>query len=312
LVKLTAFKNLYDNKTDKTMEFDDVESFEQFLYKLSEVKYDSKKDASLISPATFLAGMTRANKAVVNWAGWAAVDVDDHLFEGDLEKELNSKYGRYTYICYSTASSTIEHPKFRLVFPLNANVKANKIKHFWFALNKELDDIGDPQTKDLSRMYFVPGKYKGANNFIFTNQGSIMDPYVIMDKVEYIEKTTGNSFLDGLPESVRQQVVSHRKEQMINNSISWTSYHNCPFVNKRLVSEYKTISETGWYRKMYQIMVSIAINAIRKKYPINSQEIAEMCTQIDNETGGWYKNRPLQREAEGAIQFAYENVDFTT
>ena len=40
---------------------------------------------------------------------------------------------------------------------------------FWYALNKELGDIGDPQTKDLSRMYYVPGKYEGAYNFIFNN-----------------------------------------------------------------------------------------------------------------------------------------------
>jgi hypothetical protein len=59
---------------------------------------------------------------------------------------------------------------------------------------------------------------------------------------------------------------------------------------------------------MYAIMVSIAINAIRQKYPINSVEIADLCTQIDNDNGGWYKNRPLTREAEGAIKFAYENT----
>jgi len=308
---LTIFKNLYDNKTDKNMSFKSFNDFKGFLSELSNIKYKDKKDASLMSPASFMPNTTRANKSVVGWAGWTAVDVDEHIFNGDLQQELMSLYGSYTYVCYSTASSTKAHPKFRLVFPLSSDVPNNKIKHFWFALNKTLGDIGDPQTKDLSRMYFVPGTYEGSNNFMFDNEGMTMDPFKVMSEYEYSEKVTGNSFLDSLPESVRDQILSYRKDQMTNTNVLWNSYHDCPFVNRRLVAEYSTISETGWYRKMYQIMVSIAMQAIKRKYPISAGEIAEMCTQIDNENGGWYKNRPLQREADGAINFAYENVDIT-
>jgi len=307
MIGLTIFKNLFDNTTDKSMQFDDFDRFEAFMYKLSEIEYRDKKDASLMTPASFLPDTTRANVNVIEWQSWAAVDVDDQVYDGDLKEELIELYGQYRFICYSTASSTIAKPKFRLIFPLSAPVKQAKIKHFWFALNKELGDIGDPQTKDLSRMYFVPGKYIGSNAFIFSNTGDLMDPSILMGKYEYAVKT-GNSFLDKLPASVREQLIKHRKEQMDNTSIAWSNYHNCPFINRRLVVEYQTINETGWYSKMYAIMVSIAINAIRQKYPINSMEIADLCTQIDNDNGGWYKNRPLTREAEGAIKFAYENT----
>jgi hypothetical protein len=310
MVSMTIFKNLYDNKTDKSMEFDDFNQLSSFLYRLSTIEYINKRDASLMSPATFLSGMTRANKSVVDWAGWAAVDVDDHVFEGDLESELKSLYGKYSYVCYSTASSSNEHPKFRLVFPLTHSVKADKIKHFWFALNAELGDIGDPQTKDLSRMYFVPGTYEGANNFIFGNDGEYVNPYDIMDRHEYAEPSTGNSFLDSLPEEVKKQILDHRKTQMTNTNVTWSDYRDCPFVNKRLIFEYKTIDDSGWYRKMYQIMVSISVNALRKRYPITAVEVAELCRQIDSDNGSWYNNRPLEREARGAINFAYENVDF--
>jgi hypothetical protein len=129
-----------------------------------------------------------------------------------------------------------------------------------------------------------------------------------MRRFDFIQKT-GNSFMDKLPQAIRDQIVKHRKDQMNNTSITWNNYKDCPFVNRKLVSEYKVISDTGWYRKMYQIMCSIATRAIQQKYPITANEIADMCTQIDNETGCWYKNRPLVREATGAIEFAYENVD---
>jgi hypothetical protein len=190
-----------------------------------------------------------------------------------------------------------------LVFPLSNDVPADKIKHFWYALNKELNDIGDPQTKDLSRMYYIPATYAGADNFIFTNKGDVMNPNAIMLKHDYVEKT-GGSFIDKLPPAIREQMLAHRRSVLTNTNIHWTSYHDCPFVNKKLVNEYRLISETGWYSKMYGIMLNIAGNALRKKYPITALEITTLCKEIDNETGQWYKNRAFVKEAERAIEYA--------
>ena len=134
-----------------------------------EIQKEGKHDAQLISPATYLPDTTRSNKAVDSWGSWAAVDVDDHEFQGNLKNELYNRFGAFHYTCYSTASSTTDHPKFRLVFPLSSTIESIKIKHFWFSLNKELGEIGDGQTKDLSRMYYIPAAYANANNFIFFN-----------------------------------------------------------------------------------------------------------------------------------------------
>ena len=65
LFSLTVFKNQFDNKTHRRMDFESFDSLEKFLYKLSNRKLESKKDAELISPATYLPGTTRANKNVV-------------------------------------------------------------------------------------------------------------------------------------------------------------------------------------------------------------------------------------------------------
>jgi len=305
---LTLFKSVFDNKTHKRMDFTSYAQFEQLLFELSRSKRKDKKSAPLISPATYKPDTTRANDNVKGWAGWCAVDVDEHIFEGDLEKELQNKYGLFNYIVYSTASSTKEHPKFRIVFPLSNDVPKDKIKHFWFALNKELGDIGDPQTKDLSRMYYVPGQYEGANNFIFNCfTGTDMNPYDIMAKHNYVEKYT-NTLLDNLPPSIQKAMLAHRKNEMTNTTITWNNYKDCPFVNKKMVKEYNLITDTGWYTKMYGIMVSIAGNAIRKKYPITAAEITILCKEIDFENGNWYKSRPFDKEADRAIEFVYGNV----
>lgn len=305
---LTVFKSVFDNKTHRKMDFSNFDEFENFLYKLSKIEHGGKKDAQLISPATYKDATTRANKNVLDWGGWCAVDVDDHEFKGNLKDELYSHYGKYRFVCYSTASSQPDLPKFRMVFPLRKRVESDNIKHFWYALNTELGSIGDKQTKDLSRMYYIPGTYAGASNFIFSNSGVDIDPDELMSKHAYAEKKSGSSFLDRLPEELQNQIVEYRKSQLDNTSITWTGYKDCPFFPRRLEAEYRTISNTGWYHKMYQIMVAIASKALKNNYPITAHQIAELCRELDLETGNWYDNRPLEVEADRALEYAYRNA----
>jgi hypothetical protein len=317
MYSLTIFKSprwweeqkrfVYDNKTHRRIDLDTWDQLVKFFYKMSERKLNGKQDAELISPAIFENGAPRRNANVLAWAGWAAVDVDDWVFEGDLENELRNRFGHWSYICYSTASSSEAQPKFRLVFRLDVSVPQAQIKHFWSALNSELDGMGDKQTKDLCRMYYIPAQYADANNFVFSNNGSSIVVSDLCAKWPYSEKLGGTSFIDRLPDAWREQVIEHRKSALDNTDIFWTGYHDCPFWPKRLASEYITISSTGWYRKMYQIMIATAGNAIKNSYPITSNQIVELCKQFDTDTGRWYENRPLEVEANNALEYAYKN-----
>ena len=303
MVSLTIFDSIYDNNTSKRVDYKDFDQFEQILYKLAKEKsFKQKKDAPLISPATYVENSKRANANVVAWGGFGIVDVDDYV--GNVE-DIQKQYEEYRYVCYSTASSTKENPKFRLVFPLTKWVDNEQIKHFWYALNKEIGDIADVQTKDLSRMYYIPATYEGAHNFIFSHDGKIMDPDELMEKHRYI--STSDSFFDRLPEVIRNGLIEHRKQQLNNTDFTWSSYRDCPFVNQRQVEEYKKITDTGWYYKMYQIMVTVAGNATKRGYPITAQEIAYICRDLDNDTGGWYGKRDLVKEADRAIEYIFRS-----
>jgi hypothetical protein len=306
MYSVTIFKSMYDNKTHRRLDIDTWDQFTSFLQKLSERPLEGKKNAELISPAIYKDNTTRANRNVLAWASWAAVDVDDHELQGDLGNELRNRFGSWSYVCYSTASSTTDHPKFRLVFQLARSVNADEIKHFWYALNTEIGSIGDKQTKDLSRMYYIPASYVGANNFFFTNDGLPVDVDSLLSKHPYEDKSAKN-FIDRLPEAWREQIIEHRKAQLENTDITWTSYSDCPFWPKKLAAEYMTISSTGWYTKMYQIMIAIAGAAVKSKYPITPTQIAELCKQFDVDTGNWYENRPLETEANNALEYAYKN-----
>lgn len=310
--ELTIFKNQFDNKTHRRVSVDTWDKFVQMLYGLSEQEGQKggRNSSPLITPAVFETNSTRSNKSTLYWGGWCAVDVDDHVFSNDLatlKEELHDKLGDLDYVVYSTASSRSDHVKFRVVFRLDEQVENDRIKAFWHALNTELGEIGDPQTKDLARMYYVPAVYPDAYGFIFHNQSGVsLNVSELIAKHPYVEKS-GNSFFDRLPPEIQKEVIAHRKRILNNTEVYWSSYHDCPFWPKSLAAEYMNISGTGWYHKMYQIMVALAGRAIEKGYPITANQIADMCKQFDNETGKWYDNRPLTKEADRALEYIYRN-----
>jgi hypothetical protein len=308
-VSVTIFRNRYDNKTHKRMDFETFAGFEELLYGLSKKRIYRKEKANLISPATYIPDTTRANVNVVDWGGWAALDVDDSVAE-NFRETLASKFNGLYFVCYSTASSTEAHPKFRLVFPLDKRVEAEKIPNLWYALNNFASNMGDTQVKDLSRMYYVPADYRtsaATNSFIFTQEGDYLPVESFLARYPMPEKPA--SFLEKFSPEIKDAVLRRYREKLTNDSVSWTSYHNCPFWPKNLEIEYRAITSTGWYHQMYRIMVSIATRALGAKYPITVDEIANLAREFDAETGGWYAKRPLEKEAARALDFAFQNYE---
>ena len=300
---LTIFKSAFDNKTHRNMDFDSWDEFVDLLRDLSTQPLKGKSEAPLISPAVYKDGTTRANRNVKEWGHWSCVDVDD--YEGTIDELLNL-YDDHNICIYSTASSLPEKVKCRIVFDLDRRVPESQIRQFWYALNKSLGSLGDEQTKDSSRMYYIPASYENAHNYFHTRSGRPLNVSRLIAEHPYVEKT-GNAFLDKLPDEMRRQVLAHRKSTMVNTDITWSGYLDCPFVPNRMVMEYMTITGTGWYRQLYRIMAATASSAVRAKYPITPQQIAHLMKQIDAENGGWYDNRPLEREAQGAIEWAFNN-----
>lgn len=312
MFELTIFKNQYDNKTHRRVSLETWDKFVDLLFGLSnqEGQKGGSNSSPLITPAVFEDGTTRSNKSTLYWGHWCCVDVDDHSYPCDvtlLKEALINDFREFDFVCYSTASSRDDFPKFRLVFRTDEVIEHSRIKAFWYALNTNLGEIGDPQTKDLARMYYVPARYPNANSFIFSHSGgNALNVSELMAKYPYVEKT-GNSFLDRLSPAMQKAVVSHRKNQLNNTDFKWSGYHDCPFFPKKLAIEYRAIASTGWYHKMYQIMVATAGNAVSKGYPITAREIEELCRQFDLETGNWYENRPMSVEADRALEYIYRN-----
>lgn len=310
--ELTIFKSQFDNKTHKRVSLSSWVKFVELLQGLSNQKGEKggNNSSPLISPAMFQDGTTRSNKSVTHWGAWCAVDVDDgfHDITVDvLREKLIERFNDLDFVCYSTASSRESLPKFRLVFKLDEHVESDRIKSFWYAFNTDIGEIGDPQTKDLARMYYVPAEYPNAMDFFFDhNGGNAVNVSAMIAKHPYVERS-GNTFLDRLPPEMQKAVIEHRKNSLNNTEYRWTGFRDCPFFPKRMAVEYQTISGTGWYHKMYQIMIAIAGSAIGKGYPITALQISELCKEFDACNGNWYENRPLTVEADRALEYVYRN-----
>lgn len=311
MFSLTLFKNIKDVKVHRTMTFQTWESFVDLLESLSiqekckpeKGSFPKPKDAELISPAIYLNGSSRNNDSVTCWGSWAALDVDEN--EGSTLSDLISimKSKENTFFMYSSASSTKSNPKCRVVFPLSREIKKDEIKAFWWALNTEYESLGDKQTKDLSRMYYVPAKYPSSYHFTHHWQNNVIDPSLLMKKHPYRELPSRGDW----PRDLKDRVTQYRKEKL-SKTCSWTSFEDCPFVPKMLITEYRAITEAGWYSKMYSIMVSIASRAILAEHDITAEEIAQLAKEIDVATGSWYKNRNFIEEASRALKFAYAST----
>lgn len=252
--------------------------------------------APLISPAVYFDGVKRSNAGVSHWGGWAALDVDD--FKGTID-DIDS-YG-YHSVIYSTASSKPDKLKFRMVFPLSAWIDKGDIPAFWYALNRRMGGVGDEQVKDLSRMYYIPGNYTGAYNFIKTIPGDVINPFSLMRDFPIPVKP--QDLFSNLPPDMQKEFLLNKLAGK-NKTYQWTSFKNCPFINRDQIVEYKSIIGTGWYHKLYTIMVSIACKALKMDYMITAQEIADLAEEIHFDTRGWPTKRNLLYEAERALEFA--------
>jgi len=317
-VEATFFKNRYDTSTSKKF-FGTIDSFEDMLEQYSKKPYESKNAASLISPAVYDTGSKRCNDKVLHWGGWAAVDIDNigEMSFYEVGKHLQETIGQYRNVIYSTASSTKKNPKFRIVFFTTERVPSDKIRDFWYALSLEVNLGVDPQCKDLSRMYYTPGSFKDSFKFFHKQPGSLMVYEDLLKKhakaiLEHRKNTTKNS-LENFPEEIRKAILKHRVQQMNNYDVEWSNYKDCPFTPHSLIKDYDAIAYTdgtGRYLMIYKIMTAIASKAIKKRYPITPDDIVRLIREIDSDRSNLYSRRPLKKEAQRAISYAYSIANF--
>ncbi|PWF44018.1 DUF927 domain-containing protein [Massilia glaciei] len=119
----------------------------------------SHKDGPAWSPVSYLIGHTRGN-AGVDEIHFAVIDVDG----GSTPEAVIERFAGFACLAHSSFSHTAAKPKFRLVLPLAAPVKAVDWPTVWARVNAMAGNANDPTTKDASRLYYKPAHPVGNSD----------------------------------------------------------------------------------------------------------------------------------------------------
>ena len=303
---------------------------------------EDKSHLPLFSPALFTADTKRSNENVQDWGGLLVADIDQlgkaqipalEKYAGyvayseqallDAENDIGNIIWKYlvsmfpgmNFFMHSTASCTTGMPKIRLIVPLNEHITPDKVPSVWSGFSNYIHAKSkisiDPQVKDPSRAYYLPGtifdyqeirqknlKFWGA----IVNQNSL-DTDMLLDKYStYRPPSKQRSVItDEIKTKYNDWATAYKD---LNPNHHWKSYRDCAYFPSKLAADYANIVGAGWYITIYKIMCGIAVRAKRDKCTITATQIAEMIKEFDRDHGGWYQDRPLEREAQNAITFA--------
>lgn len=304
-IEFSYFNNFFDNKPQRCF----MNSWEDFVchmkaisdvsgYKPLAGEYDAVS-SGLISPAIYAEdGMDRNNKNVTGW-DIVCMDIDDGI--KNLEQVTNH-FAPFSYIIYSSPNCTNEHLKLRVVIPLKSRANKEHLKQVWFAMNEWCGGIIDAQTKDYSRLFYVPARYtnKGElyNHIFITNDGITLDWETLMERYPSPPEQDLFKIVNPLL-NLKRSIYQNAK----GNPSCDIDDPDCPFVNKWMREQYALTPAGGHHKAIYVYMLQCCGNAERIDYPLSLEELVYMARQLDDADGGYYDDKKLTDSAKDALEY---------
>ena len=101
---------------------------------------------------------------------------------GTAQERIRELFGDYCGLAHSTRKSTPEAPRWRVVLPFSRPVSGFEFGELWKRLPSWVGEV-DSQTKDASRLWYLPGSAVGAEHVVFELGGdSLLDPDIWLAK----------------------------------------------------------------------------------------------------------------------------------
>ena len=132
-----------------------------------------KQAGSLWSPVEYDAGTTRGNRNV-RFVEALVVDMDSEAFD-------NAQLDGLEWFAYSTYSHRLDDPHYHLVLPLAEKVPASLWRVVWAELHERIGLVGDPQTKDPARIFYLPQHAPDQPFEFHEGHGALLDSSFILD-----------------------------------------------------------------------------------------------------------------------------------
>lgn len=276
--------SLFQNKTNVTPKRLNVESWSQFtayLSALSDVPVACKDEAELISPAVYPPGKTRGN-ANVERVTFIMLDVDDATAFGP--QDVAAAFTDTAYALYTTASASLENPRYRLCLPTTRSMMPGEAKVVWRHCVGLAGGVADKACGDPARAYWVPARYPGAPNWVRSQtEGGVIDVDAIMDEEERRVATQPPK-----PEPPFRVPLFAWKKQP-----HWTGIYDCPLLKPEKVNEYVNLprGQGAHYAGLFGVMRSIVTRAELLGYDINATDVARLAEEIDGLAGGTWRSK---------------------
>jgi hypothetical protein len=142
-------------------------------------RYDERptKDGRAWSPVTYRPGTTRG-KDNVEQVHALVLDIDHNELPTHLLNGLE-------YVAHTTFSHSESDPRWRVVLPLTRPVEGEDWPNFWLRANAYFGGCVDPQTKDRSRIFYLPSCLPGALHETKQHHGLLLDPSSLPEVPQY-------------------------------------------------------------------------------------------------------------------------------
>lgn len=276
-------------------DFDNWEQVCEIFVEMSHWHQPAKQQSPLISPAVYGPTKYRRNENVLGWDTYF-IDVDNT--DWTLQQIWDWLAGSGLAWCvYTSPSHSQEKTKCRLIFPLCRRLYPAEIPTFWQAAHSFFNAWGDPQCKDISRAYYVPGRYEDAQGecLIRWETGEYLNPDVL--QAEYPAAADPELPTPSEPHSPPRRRLKSR-------SIHYTNIKLGPVIKDWLAIPH---GQGLHYGGLYRAMVRIACRARLQGIKIDETDLAHMAEELVNLKRP-YRNedldRNLTREARNALEWA--------
>lgn len=303
-MRFSYFDHFFSNQPH-LCECSSWEEFVEYLRAISEVEGykpasdDYERRQGLISSAIYgKEGDTRKNENVIGW-DMVILDIDN---TDKSITEVAQIFKPYDCVFYSSASCTHHKLKMRVIVRLDKFAPGDKLSQVWYAIQMWLGGLVDEQTKDKSRIHYIPARYTNQgdnyNHFFYVNNGvglnweALIAKYPMPPEKERFKK---DNPLRGLKRKIFEN----------NNSLPCFDIQSpdCPFVYPDTIKNYLLTPAGGHHKAIYQFMLTVCGRAQQINYPITIDEVVDMARQVDQLDGGWYDEKKLYNSAGDAMEF---------
>ena len=266
-------------------------------YKPSPDDYDKKQ--GLISPAIYAEGSSRGNKNVLGWE-MVMLDIDDC----DISyADILGYFKGYDFIVYSSPNCTKDKLKLRVIIKLDGFAPPDTLSQIWHACNEWCKGIVDTQTKDKSRIMYIPARYtnKGDQYHHIFEVGS----GVGLDWEQLIKKYPSPKETDRFVQKNKMSGLKRKIYLQTKTSpVMDIRNRECPFVYPKMLDNYVMTPMGGHHKAIYVFMLQVCTNAQKIGYPLSISELVDMAEQLDSMDGSYYDEKKLHNSAQDAMEFS--------